>query len=180
MSLKDSDQKRPLHLGLFGKLLTLIAAISGCGTFLAILCAMIAISYEVMARYFFSWPTVWEIEAAIFLLIFATFIGSVHALKDDAHVSMDMVAVILKPHIRERLNIGISLASMFFCVFVSVKGWEMWWEAFSLGWRSDSIWAPPLWVPYIFLPVGFTLMSIQYLGMLISQIVSTRSSGSKP
>lgn len=158
----------------------IIATISGFGTFAAILCAMLVITYEVMARYLFSWPTVWEIEAAIFLLIFATFIGSVHGLKDDAHVSMDMVAVMIKPHIRTKLNVVISLAAMLFCIVVSVKGWEMWWEAYSLGWHSDSIWAPPLWIPYIFLPIGFTLMSMQYLGILISQIVSIRNPESKP
>jgi TRAP-type C4-dicarboxylate transport system permease small subunit len=173
--MPDSSQIETSGAGFAKKLLALIAAISGFGTFAAILCAMLVITYEVLARYIFAWPTVWEIEAAIFLLIFATFIGSVHGLKDDAHVSMDMVAVMIKPRIRAKLNVAISLASMLFCIVVSIKGWEMWWEAYALDWHSDSIWAPPLWIPYIFLPIGFTLMSIQYLGIFISQIVSIRN-----
>jgi len=177
---QNASQAETPGAGLARKSLALVAAISGFGSFTAILCAMLVITYEVVARYIFSWPTVWEIEAAIFLLIFATFIGSVHGLKDDAHVSMDMLAVMLKPRIRTKLNVVISLASLLFCIVVSIKGWEMWWEAYSLGWHSDSIWAPPLWIPYIFLPIGFSMMSIQYLGIFISQIASMRNPESTP
>jgi TRAP-type C4-dicarboxylate transport system permease small subunit len=180
MMMKKSLQTGPPDGGLARKLITLMATVSGLGAFIAILCAMLVICYEVMARYVFSWPTVWEIEAAVFLLIFATFVGSVHGVKDDAHVSMDMVATMIKPRIRTKLNTATSFASMVLCIFVSIKGWEMWWEAYSLGWHSDSIWAPPLWIPYLFLPIGFTLMSLQYLVLLISRIASFRNSGSKP
>jgi TRAP-type C4-dicarboxylate transport system permease small subunit len=178
--MEDSSQTGTPRAGLTQKGITLIARFAGFATFFAILCAMLVISYEVMARYLFSWPTVWEIEAAIFLLILATFVGSVHALKDDAHVSMDMVAVMIKPRIRAKLNVLTSFAAMLFCILVSVSGWKMWWEAYSLGWHSDSIWAPPLWIPYLFLPIGFTLMSLQYLVMFIGHIVSIRNPREKP
>ena len=152
----------PKSLGPFGRLIYLISEISGYGSVLAIIGALLIITYEVAARYIFTWPTVWEIEAAVFLLIFATFVGSSYALKYDGHISMDMVIVRLKPKPRAILELITAIVSFAFCALVSVRGWEMWWEAFSEGWMSDSLWGPPLWIPYIFLPVGFTCMCLQY------------------
>ena len=34
------------------------------------------------------------------------------------------------------------------------------WET---GEVKNSVWAPKLWVPYISLPIGFTLLSLQYI-----------------
>jgi TRAP-type C4-dicarboxylate transport system permease small subunit len=170
--MEESTKTETSNAGPAQKGATLVARFAGFATFLSILCAMLVICYEVMARYVFSWPTVWEIEAAIFLLILATFVGSVYALKDDAHISMDVVAVLIRPRARAKLNVFTSFASMLFCILVSVSGWKMWWEAYSMGWHSDSIWAPPLWIPYIFLPIGFTLMSLQFLLICIGHIIS--------
>jgi TRAP-type C4-dicarboxylate transport system permease small subunit len=46
---------------------------------------------------------------------------------------------------------------------VAYKGWELFWEAYSKGWKSDSLWGPPLAIPYFFLPLGLTLLSLQFI-----------------
>jgi TRAP-type C4-dicarboxylate transport system permease small subunit len=148
---------------------------SGYLSLVAVVCAMLAITYEVAARYLFRWPTVWEIEAAIYFLIFATFVGSAFALKEEKHISMDVITARLRPSWRARVELVGAVASLAFCVLASVKGWAMWWEAFSLGWHSDSLWAPPLAVPYFFLPLGFTLVSLQYLVNIAGRIREIRS-----
>lgn len=160
----------PECLGVFGKLIYRISEISGYGAVLAVSGALLIITYEVAARYLFSWPTVWEIEAAVFLLILASFVGSAFALKYDAHISMDMVVVRLKPNTRAVLELITSIFSLAFCVLVSVRGWQMWWEAYAEGWRSDSLWAPPLWIPYLFLPVGFTCVCLQYIAVVFERL----------
>jgi TRAP-type C4-dicarboxylate transport system permease small subunit len=90
-----------------------------------------------------------------------------------------MISVMIKPRIKAKLNVATSFASFFFCILVSIKGWGMWWEAYSMGWHSDSIWAPPLWIPYMFLPIAFTLMSLQYLVICIERIISICNARSK-
>jgi TRAP-type C4-dicarboxylate transport system permease small subunit len=90
---------------------------------------------------------------------------------------MDMVSQKLKPRSRAYLEVVTSLASLVFCIFVTVKGWEMWWEAYLQGWASDSIWAPPLWIPYLFLPVGFTCMCLQFVALIAGKLAIIRSGG---
>ena len=161
-------------LGWLGRLISGLSEASGYASFAAILAAMCIITYEVMARYIFHWATVWEIEAAIMLLILTTFLGSAYALKYGGHISMDMLEQKLDIRKRNWLNLITSIFSFLFCLFVSVKAWWMWWEAFDNGWRSDSIWGPPLWIPYLFLPLGFSVMSLQYLVIISNRVKAVR------
>jgi len=129
----------------------------------AILLSALILTYEVLMRYFLKTPTIWEIEASIYLMIMASFLGAAYGLKDGSHINIDLVTRLLPPKFQEKLCLVNSTLSLFFCIFVAWKGWGMWWEAFSKGWRSESVWGFPLAVPYLFLPLGMTLLSLQYI-----------------
>jgi TRAP-type C4-dicarboxylate transport system permease small subunit len=153
--------------------------LAGYAGTIALFLSMAVITYEVLARYLFRWPTVWEIEAAIFLVIFTTFVGSASALKHDAHIRMDMFTERLKPAVRRRVSLATSILALLFCAVACVKGSQMWWEAFRLGWKSDSLWAPPLAIPYAFLPAGFLLLCLQYVVKIIAEVQSPGPEGGR-
>lgn len=157
-------------LSFFERLIEMATDGAGYAGSLAVFFSMAIITYEVFARYIFRWPTVWEIEAAIFLVIFTTFIGSAFALKHEAHIKMDMFTEKLRPRFRKRLSVFTSFLSLGFCAIATIKGVQMWWEAFRLGWKSDSLWAPPLAIPYAFLPLGFLGLCLQYVVKILREI----------
>jgi TRAP-type C4-dicarboxylate transport system permease small subunit len=162
--------------GFFGKILNRVADITGFMSMAAVVFAMLVIIYEVVARYIFKLASVWEVEAAIMATIFVTFIGSVFALKNNAHVTMDdIVLPHLKPKVRKWLALITSVFSLTFCVILAYKSWQMFWEAFSLGWKSETIWAPPLAIPYSFLAVGVSIMCFQLIGIIVGAVRSLRS-----
>jgi len=130
---------------------------------LAILFSSLILTYEVVMRYFLKIPTIWEIEASIYLGVLATFMGAAYGLKDGAHINIDLIIRALPAGIQSKLHKITSLLSLVFCSYVAWKGWELFWEAYSKGWRSESVWGPPLAVPYLFLPLGLTLLSLQFL-----------------
>jgi TRAP-type C4-dicarboxylate transport system permease small subunit len=130
---------------------------------LAILLSAFVLTYEVVMRYVLRTPTIWEIEASVYLTIMATFLAAAYGLKDGAHINIDLITRLLPPKHNARLSIVTSVLSLIFCIIIAWKGWEMWWEAFSKGWESESIWSFPLAVPYFFLPLGMTLLSLQYM-----------------
>ena len=39
----------------------------------------------------------------------------------------------------------------------------MWWETVVNNEHSESLWGPPLWIPTLFLPLGMTLLFLQYI-----------------
>ncbi len=137
---------------------------------IAVFASVLIIVYEVIARYVFRWATVWEIEASIFCIIFTTFVGSAFALKNDAHIRMDILTERLKAGTRQRLSLVTSFLALAFCILATIKGCQMWWEAYVNGWRSESLWAPPLIIPYSFLPIGFAAICLQYVLNILDQI----------
>lgn len=130
---------------------------------LAILLSAFILTYEVIMRYVLRTPTIWEIEASVYLTIMATFLAAAYGLKDGAHINIDLVTRLLPPKFNTKLSMVTSALSLVFCILIAWKGWGMWWEAFSKGWRSETVWSFPLAVPYFFLPLGMTLLSLQYI-----------------
>lgn len=139
----------------------------------AIVLSSFILTYEVVMRYLLKIPTVWEIESSIYLGVLATFMGAAYGLKDGAHINIDLFVRALSPGAQRLLERITSSLAFLFCAYVAFKGWELFWEAFSKGWRSESMWGPPLAVPYLFLPLGMSLLSLQ----LLIQIFGLRDSG---
>ena len=52
--------------------------------------------------------------------------------------------------------------------------WPMWWEAVVRKEHTESLWGPPLWIPYLFLPFGMSLLFLQYIVYIIKKIKSLR------
>lgn len=129
----------------------------------AILASALILSYEVIMRYVYRTPTIWEIEASVYLTIMATFLGAAYGLKDGAHIKIDLITNLLPASFNFWLSLITSYFSFGFCLLLAWKGWVMWWEAFTKGWKSESLWGVPLAIPYFFLPLGMSLLSIQYL-----------------
>jgi len=137
---------------------------------LAIVLSAFILTYEVIVRYILRIPTIWEIETSVYLTIMATYLGAAYGLKDGAHINIDLITRLLPRGFTEKLSLVTAIISLAFCALVAWKGWGMWWEATAKEWCSESLWGPPLTVPYFFLPLGMTLLSIQYL-VLISEII---------
>ena len=140
---------------------------------LAILLSAFILTYEVIVRYILRVPTIWEIESSVYLTIMATYLGAAYGLKDGAHINIDMLIRLLPKGITEKLSLITSMLSLVFCLLLAWKGWVMWWEATAKGWRSESLWGPPLTIPYFFLPLGMTLLCLQYVS-LISEIIEKK------
>jgi TRAP-type C4-dicarboxylate transport system permease small subunit len=52
--------------------------------------------------------------------------------------------------------------------------WPMWWEAVVEHQHTESLWGPPLWIPYLFLPLGMTLLFLQYIVYIHDKIVNLK------
>jgi TRAP-type C4-dicarboxylate transport system permease small subunit len=142
---------------------------SGILSGIGVIIGGVVICYEIVVRYWFGQSAVWQTEFSIYTLIFATFIGSAYALKHNGHVSIDIVTTYLPPRVNAILRVCTMLLSLCFLGVLAWKGWIMWWEAYTQGWRSSSLWNPPLTIPYLLLPVGISLTGLQCLAEIYKQ-----------
>jgi TRAP-type C4-dicarboxylate transport system permease small subunit len=137
---------------------------------LALLAAAIIITEGVVVRKVFGVSTIWQIEASVYLLMYACFVGAAFAQMHDHHLNVDLVIIHLSPGIREITLITVSILSCIICAVIAWYGWPMWWEAFVRGDRSASLWGPPLAVPYFFIPFGMSLLFFQYIVYIANKI----------
>lgn len=140
-----------------------------CGIVAAVFIALavLIVSYMVLIRYL-GYSTFWEIEASIYLMVAATFLGSPYTLKTKGHVSVDLLAAVLPAQAQRTLHVVLALLGMAICAYLAVVGWRITWEAFESGERTYSLWRPYVWPLHLMLPVGMALTVLQYLALLAS------------
>ena len=63
------------------------------------------------------------------------------------------------------ITLSVSIAIVGLMLFY---GFEYWHFAWDRGWRSDTVWGVKLWIPYLALPVGFSLLLLQLIADLFA------------
>ena len=76
---------------------------------------------------------------------------------------MDLLPYYLSERGRKRQQLACAAAGILFCGVLLWSGSVLWYDAWSDGWLSETVWAVPLWIPYAALPLGFGLMLLQYI-----------------
>lgn len=165
------EKKQPVWV----RVINFLSEASGYISGFLILASSLIIIYQVLIRYFIGASTIWQTELSIYLLIFATFVGAAYGLKHDSHVGIDIVSEMLSPKLRAILKIITSFASMILTIILAWKGWVMWHEAWTNGWHSSTVWGPPLSYPYFILPLGMSLVTLQFLVIIYEEINKLRT-----
>ena len=135
---------------------------------LALLAASAILTASVFLRYFLKIPTDWQDEASVFLLVAATFLCGAYVQSQRGHIGIEALAGPLPPGVNRARLIFCDLASALFCAFFSWKSWTLFHEALVDGQTTSSSWAPPLWIPYSFMAVGMTLLTVQIIVQVLA------------
>jgi len=157
-----------------GRLIDRISGLTGFIGALSILAAALIVTEGVVVRKILGQSTIWQIEFSVFLLIYACFVGAALAQRGEHHLNVDLIIIHLKPKAREVVLVIASGIGCLICAVVAVYAWPMWWQALVANEHSESLWGPPMWIPYLFLPLGMTLVFLQYLGQIVLKIRDIR------
>ena len=141
---------------------------------IALLVASVVLTYSVISRYVMNASTDWQDEAAVFLLVGATFLCSAFVQALRGHVGIEAIAGLLPKSLNRLRLMLVDLLGMLFCSFFAWKSWTLFHEAWAEGQTTSSSWAPPLWIPYALMAAGMTLLSLQLLVQLSGHINAMR------
>ena len=141
---------------------------------LALLFAAGILTYSVFARYFFKIATDWQDEAAVFLLVGATFLSGAFVQAQRGHIGIEALAGVLSARVNRWRLMLVDAASAAFCLFFAWKSWTLFHEAWREGQTTTSSWGPPLWIPYSIMALGMTLVGIQLLLHLAMRVRAVR------
>jgi TRAP-type C4-dicarboxylate transport system permease small subunit len=144
--------------------LRVIAFISTtCGVIAAfmILAAVFITCQMIFLRFALGVSTIWQTEAVIYLMVSATLIGLPYVQKLRGHVSVDLLPTLLPERMRRALAAATLAVTSVMIAIMLYYAWDMFHMAWSGGWRSETVWAVPLSIPYAALPLGFGLFLLQ-------------------
>jgi len=153
---------------LFSRLVATISHACGIAAAAMVGAAIIVVCQMVVMRYFLRESTIWQTEFVIFSLVAATFIGSPYVLLVKGHVNVDLLPHYLGMTGKWLLALLASALGFIFCAILAWTGFELFHEALTAGWTTDTVWALPLWIPYLSMPVGIGLLTLQYLADILT------------
>lgn len=131
----------------------------------AVLLAMAGfmLTYEVVARYFFTRPTIWAAELSQLCLIWGCLLAMAHVLASRGHITVNALTALL-PDTAQRLCAAAALLFIIvFSVIVAIWGWEIFQDSFTRGRTTGSLLNLPTWISELPVPLGFALLALQSL-----------------
>ena len=124
---------------------------------------VVTIDYEVVMRYFFRRPTTWVIDFTEYALLYIVFLASAWVLREEGHVNINILLIVLSPKVQRLLNTITSVVAAVACCLLFWFSLSVTWDAFVRGevlWKSTIV---PKWPIYIIMPIGSLLLTVQFL-----------------
>ena len=128
--------------------------------------SVFAAFYQVVMRYVFNISPEWTEETVVYLIIWAVFLVASTLTKERGHVGATFIVERLSTPVRRGLEIFNALLAMTFCFLICWWGYQIVQVAFVTDERSLTSMRYPLWIWYLSVPAGTTLIFIRYLVML--------------
>ena len=138
---------------------------------LLLLPMVFVVMYEVIARKFFSAPTVWGFELTVYIYGAHFMLGMAYTHLHDRHVRIDILSQ--KWPVKVRLWISIITFLLIFLPFLGTFSYAaVKYAAHSIAVReySWSAWKPPLYPYKALMPVGLILLLMQGVANFIRDI----------
>ena len=160
-----------------------LSELAGYASAVLILASMLIVCYGVFLRYVLGASTVWQLELSTYFLMFAAFVGGAYGLRHGDHVNLSLIVDRLPEKAQLYVKLVASILGFVFIVIVAVIAYFLWWETTEAGRTSGTAWNVPLTYPYLIVPLGMTLIALQYLVIaveLFQQIISGRTGDHPP
>lgn len=147
-----------------------LSRVSGVIAALLIGVAVLVICDMVIERYVFNLTTIWQIDVVTYTIVGATFIGSAYVLMTRGHVNVEILPLHIGQKERYWLAVVTMLLGLGFCVVLWGVCTQYWYEAYSSGWKSNTVWRARLWIPYLAMPVGLGLLVLEYTAEFLALV----------
>ena len=134
---------------------------------LLLVAAMLVVCQLIFIRYVFRSPTIWHTDFVVYAATASIFLGAPYVLLTKGHVGVDVIDMLLSAPTKRRLHIIGGFAGLAFCFGMFIASTIYFTGALEGGWDTPGVWKIPLWIPTLPMPLGFGLLSLQYVAELL-------------
>jgi TRAP-type C4-dicarboxylate transport system permease small subunit len=132
-----------------------------------LIAAMVVVCQLIFMRYVFRAPTIWHTDFVVYAATASIFLGAPYVLLTKGHVGIDVIDMVLSDRTKRVFHFVGGLLGLAFCAAMFVASMIYFLEALHGGWETPGVWKIPLWMPTLPMPVGFGLLTLQYIAELI-------------
>ena len=118
----------------------------------------LAVCSEVVMRYAFNSPIFFVVEMSEYALLYITFFGTAWALRENAHVRIEIFLATLSTRWRHRLGLVSASFGIIVSLVLLVFGASRTWDAFERGLFRATLVEFPLWIVLLCIPIGGLLL----------------------
>jgi TRAP-type mannitol/chloroaromatic compound transport system permease small subunit len=151
----------------------ILQLVSRCGVLAgttALFLMGILITFEILSRAIFGYSTLVAEEISAYLLVLLLFMGLGYTLRTDGFLRVEFLFNRFPVKVQLVVELISSVLSMLYMVLLAYQSWLFVYESFDLGYRSIMPSGIRLWIPHLAIPVGCSLMVIEFIGH-ISRLV---------
>lgn len=150
--------------------LSMLSPAFGISVGVAAFVISVLVSYDVVVRGAFGVTNSWVTEICSYLMAYITFGGAAYAMREGAHVKVDLLVVTLPRKAARVVNV---VADTVMLVVVALLVWlsfEFMRDVWDSGEKSPSLLAVPLWIPYTLFVLGMVWLVVEVLTGLVAVI----------
>ncbi len=137
------------------------------GTYVAGMAVTLSLSavifYNVILRYIFNRPTFWAEEVSSIMLVMIAFLALAELSRRRSHIKFNIVLDRLSPRKHAIAEVITSVAGLIFCAALIWQGGMATHMVYTKNMCMPSLLRTPLFIPYLFLPLGALMLSLQLL-----------------
>lgn len=133
---------------------------------LALFAIPFIMTFDIMSRLVFNRPTIWSLEISILLFQAVVFLPLGPLVLEGRHLRVTFLTDLL-PHWSKALSLfGLGAIALFAC-FMTYHGLLHTHHAWAQGQISPSLLGMPLWISYVFIPVGGLILLVSAVSKAI-------------
>ncbi|MGP4082703.1 TRAP transporter small permease [Pseudalkalibacillus sp. R45] len=109
----------------------------------------------------------WVLEVTEYLLVFLTFLGAAWLLREEGHIHFDLMLNHVPDRLKNLFGLISSLIGFGISLVITVFGLLATLKMYVKGVHTDAILQIPRYLLIVIIPIGFMLLSVQFLRNLI-------------
>jgi len=123
---------------------------------------MLSVCMDVIMRYFINRPQIWVTEVIECLLLYITFLGSAWLLREEGHISVDVLVNRVGPKTGALLGIISSVIGLFVSFILAWYGFRLTWDFFQRNIYTPTAMEIPVSAIIVIIPVGSLVLFLQF------------------
>ncbi|WP_153731416.1 TRAP transporter small permease [Sporosarcina obsidiansis] len=131
----------------------------------------LSVVIEVLLRSFFNISFYWVIEINEYILLYLPFLGAAWLLRDNGHITVDLLTDVLNFKTIKILDILIAIIGIIVSVVFVWFGTVETMELLEKGSRSSTVLEFPLALAAIIIPLGSVLLLLEFVRKCYNSII---------